>query len=93
MSLDGQFVHLATKAHGYIRVEEIALFEIGFFITSGQFDITAGDFLDISFHLDDVKWSFIELRVIVTEVKDEIIDAEFFNPPPYAKNLGFYLMG
>jgi len=90
--LDGQFVQPQTKTYGYMRVEELALTEMRFCMTSGQHSIGPGDYLDISFHLDDARRSLIERRVIVRGVEGEMIDAEFYNPPPYAKDLGFYLL-
>lgn len=91
VSLDGQFIQLRTKSYGFMRVEGISLLETGFTITS-QDDIRVGDYLDVSFHLDDSKWTLIERRVVVRNVKDKQIDAEFYNPPPFAPDLGFYLM-
>ena len=91
VSLDGEFVLLRTKSYGHMKVEGISLLEMGFTITSRQY-VQVGDFLDITFHLDDLKRSLIERRVVVRKVNGKQIDAEFYNPPPYAKNLGFYLM-
>lgn len=90
--LDGRFVKPMSKTSGTMRVEEIALTEIGFCVTSGESRIQPGDFLEISFHLDDALHSLVERRIIVRSVKDDQIDAEFYNPPPYAKDLGFYLL-
>jgi len=91
VSLDGEFVLVRTGSHGHMRVEGISLLEMGFTITSGH-QIRVGDFLDISFHLDDSKRSQVKRRVLVRKVHGRQIDAEVYNPPPYAKNLGFYLM-
>ena len=91
VSLDGDFVLLRTKSYGHMKVEGISLLEMGFTITSRQY-VQVGDFIDITFHLDDLKRSLIERRVVVRKVNGKQIDAEFYNPPPYAKNLGFYLM-
>ena len=91
VSLDGEFILLRTKSYGHMKVEGISLLEMGFTITSRQY-VQVGDFLDITFHLDDLKRSLIERRVVVRKVNGKQIDAEFYNPPPYAKNLGFYLM-
>ena len=91
VSLDGEFVILSTKTKGNMIVNGISLLEMGFTVTSGHY-LRVGDFLDIAFHLDDLKRSLVERRVVVRNVQDKQIDAEFYNPPPYAKNLGFYLM-
>lgn len=89
--LEGEFVALKTKSRGRMRVKGVSLFEIGLVVLSGHY-IQVGDFLDISFRLDDPKRSLIERRVLVQAVKGQQIDAEVYNPPPYAKELGFYLM-
>ncbi len=91
VSLEGEFVLLRTKSYGHMRVEGISLLETGFTIISKQY-VQVGDFMDIKFHLDDLKRSLVERRVVVRKVTGKHIDAEFYNPPPYAKNLGFYLM-
>ncbi|MCF8145467.1 MAG: HDOD domain-containing protein [Deltaproteobacteria bacterium] len=91
VSLDGEFVLLSSKSHGRMRVEGISLLEIGFTITSGH-QIRIGEFIDLSFRLDDPKRSLVKRRVVVRKVENKQIDAEVYNPPPYAKNLGFYLM-
>ena len=91
VSLDGEFVMVRTKIQGHMIVTGISLLEMGFIVTSGH-TLRVGDFLDISFHLDDLKGSLVERRVVVRNIKGKQVDAEFYNPPPYAKNLGFYLM-
>ncbi len=91
VSLDGKFVLHRTKSPGRMRVDGISMLEMGFTITSNH-DVRIGDFLDVSFHLDDSKRSLIERRVLVRKVHGQQIDTEVYNPPPYAKNLGFYLM-
>ncbi|WP_031388795.1 HDOD domain-containing protein [Desulfonatronum thiodismutans] len=90
--LDGVLEHPSAKSYGNILVEEIALTEIGFRVTTGPLNVKPGDFLEVSFRLDDTLHSLIERRVIVRSVQGEQVDAEFYNPPPYAKDLGFYLL-
>lgn len=90
--LDGVFEHPSVKSYGNILVEEIALTEIGFRVTTGPLNVKPGDLLEVSFRLDDALHSLIERRVIVRSVQGEQVDAEFYNPPPYAKDLGFYLL-
>jgi hypothetical protein len=38
------------------------------------------------------KKSLVKRRIVVREIKGNFINADFYNPPPYAKKLGFYLM-
>lgn len=89
--LEGEFVLLRTKLQSRMRVSGISLLEMGFTITSGH-PIRVGDFLDISFRLDDSKRSLVKRQAVVRKIEGKHVDAEFYNPPPYAKNLGFYLM-
>ncbi|WP_028571106.1 HDOD domain-containing protein [Desulfonatronum lacustre] len=90
--LDGVFERPSANSYGNILVEELALTEIGFRVTTGPLNIKPGDFLEVSFRLDDTLHSLIERRVVVRSVQGEQVDAEFYNPPPYAKDLGFYLL-
>jgi len=39
-----------------------------------------------------VKRSTIERRIVVRTIQDNYAEADFYNPPPYDKNLGFYFM-
>lgn len=91
VSLDGQFIQIGTKTHGLLRVKGLSMLEAGFMVLSDH-EIHPGSFLDISFHLDDAKWSLIERRVIIKNVTGNHVDAEFYNPPPYSPDLGFYLL-
>ncbi len=91
VSLGGSFIRLKTGASGSIRVEKISLVAIGFRILKSH-RIKVNDFLDIQFVLDDITKHLIKRRVVVREVKGDYFEADFYNPPPYAKNLGFYLI-
>lgn len=91
VSLGGEFIRLKTRESGHIRVERLSLSAIGFRISKSH-RIQVNDFLDIHFILDDIKKSMVERRIVVRSIKGNYIDADFYNPPPYAKKLGFYLM-
>ena len=91
VSLKGNFIHLKTKESGHMMIEKLSMVSIGFKITKSH-HIKVNDFLDIQFTLDNMKKSLIERRIVVRRIKNNYIDAEFYNPPPYAKSLGFYLM-
>jgi len=91
VSLAGEFIRLKTRESGHIRVEKLSLLAIGFRISRSH-RIRVNDFLDIQFILDDINKSLVKRRIVVRKVNGNYIDAEFYNPPPYAKNLGFYLM-
>lgn len=91
VSLGGRFVRLKTGESGHMRVERLALLSIGFRIARSH-RIRVNDFLDIHFTLDDLKKNLVERRIVVREINGNFVKADFYNPPPYAKNLGFYLM-
>ncbi len=91
VSFGGSFIRLKTGESGHIRVERVSLVAIGFRISKSH-RIKTNDFLDIQFVLDDIKKSLIKRRVVVREIKGNYFKADFYNPPPFAKNLGFYLM-
>jgi diguanylate cyclase (GGDEF)-like protein len=91
VSLSGNFVRLKTGESGHIRVEQISLESIGCRISRSH-HIQINDFLDIRFFLDDIKKSLIKRRGVVREIKGNYIKADFYNPPPFAKNLGFYML-
>ena len=88
--LQGQFRRLKTGEFGKIRVEQVSLSAIGFRISKSH-RIHVNDFLDIEFNLDDIKRSLIKRRAVVRQIQGNYIYAKFYNPPPYAKNLGFYI--
>lgn len=91
VSLPGEYRHLRSKVTGHIRVESVSQVAIGFQCLMPH-RIKVNEFIDVQFNLDDQKNSMVERRAVVKEIKDRYIDAEFYNPPPYSANLGFYLM-
>ncbi|MBU2481693.1 MAG: HDOD domain-containing protein, partial [Proteobacteria bacterium] len=91
VSLGGEFVRLKTRESGHMQIEKLSLSFIGFRISKSH-RIQVNDFLDIQFPLNDINKSLIQRRVVVREIKGNYIFADFYNPPPYAKQLGFFLM-
>lgn len=91
VSLGGRFIRLKTHESGHIRVERLSLESMGFRISKSH-RIQVNDFLDVYFILDDIKKSIIERRIVIRKIQGNLIFADFYNPPPYAKKLGFYLM-
>lgn len=91
VSLKGKFIRLKTKESGRITVEQLSMKAIGFRISKSH-RIQVNDFLDIHFFLDNKHKSLVERRIVIRTINGNYIDADFYNPPPYAKNLGFYLM-
>lgn len=91
VSLSGEFIRLKTRESGYLKVERLSMQSVGIRVSKpGRIELN--DFLDIKFILDDLKKSAIERRIMVREIKANYILADFYNPPPYSKELGFYLM-
>ena len=90
VSLQGKFKRLKTGEFGRVRVEQVSLTAVGFRISKSH-RIHVNDFLDIEFNLDDIKRALVKRRVVVRQIQGNYIYGEFYNPPPYAKNLGFYI--
>ena len=91
VSLVGQFIHPKTGQSVSIRVKELSLNAIAFTIQKPGM-LHPNDFLDVQFVLDDLKRSVIKRQVIIRKTDGNSIQGDFYNPPPYAKNLGFYLI-
>jgi len=91
VSLRGHCVYPNSKKPIQIRVERISMSAIGFRVPESK-KISPRDFLTIQFVLDDRKRSVIKRRIVVLEVDGNYIYADFYNPPPYDKDLGFYML-
>jgi two-component system cell cycle response regulator len=91
VSLKGNFIRLKTGGSGNIRIEQLTMDNIGLRISESH-SMRINEFLDIQFTLDNTKKSLVKRRIVVREIKGNFINAEFYNPPPFSKNLGFYLM-
>ena len=91
VSLSGEFIRLKTRESGHLQVERLSMTAVRFRVPKSN-RIEVNDFLDIRFSLDDLKKSVVERRAVVREIKATYILADFYNPPPYSKDLGFYLM-
>lgn len=89
--LSGDYRHFSKKEHGYIMVKDLSIHGIGF-ETMRPHNIEPDDILDVTFTLDDSKRSIIKRKVVIHLVEGRYLSAEFYNPPPYDKNMGFYLM-
>jgi len=91
VSLRGHCVYANSKKPIQIRVERISMSAIGFRIPESK-RISPRDFLTIQFVLNDRKRSMIKRRIVVLEVDGNYVYADFYNPPPYDKDLGFYML-
>ncbi|MCF8092530.1 MAG: HDOD domain-containing protein [Desulfotignum sp.] len=92
VSLMGHYQHPKKRRYVHIKVDRISIAAIEFRIPESE-ALSPRDFLNIQFVLDDKKRSVIKRQVIVREVDKRTVYGDFYNPPPYAKNLGFYLIG
>ncbi|MGD9731329.1 MAG: diguanylate cyclase [Desulfamplus sp.] len=90
--LPGDYTHYSKNDHGHITVKKISMKGIEFETMRQQHKIELDDILDVTFTLDDSKRSLIKRRVSIYGVKEKYIQAHYYNPPPYDKNLGFYFM-
>ena len=90
--LAGDFRHFSRKLFGRITVLDISMQGIEF-ETLKPHGFELADLLDISVTLDDAKKTVIKRRVTIRAIEGRHIAADFYNPPPYDKHLGFYLMG
>ncbi|MBF0378449.1 MAG: diguanylate cyclase [Desulfamplus sp.] len=90
--LAGDYTHFSKNDYGHITVKKLSMKGIEFETMRKQHKIDIYDIVDVTFNLDDNKRSLIKRRVRVDSVKDKIIEADFYNPPPYDKNLWFYFM-
>jgi diguanylate cyclase (GGDEF)-like protein len=91
VSLGGHFIHPQSRLSVSIRIKELSLNAIAFTIQKPDM-LGINDFLDVQFVLDDLKRSVIKRQIIIRKIEGENVQADFYNPPPYAKHLGFYLI-
>jgi diguanylate cyclase (GGDEF)-like protein len=80
-----------TKTRVSIKVARISMTAIGFRAAKPGM-ISPGDLLDVQFVLDDLKRSVIKRQIRVLEVDETYVYGTFYNPPPYDKDLGFYVL-
>ncbi|MBF0468391.1 MAG: diguanylate cyclase [Desulfamplus sp.] len=90
--LPGDYTHFNKNDHGHITVRRLSMRAIEFETMRQQHKIEPEDILDMTFTLDDSKRSLIKRRLRIDSVEEKYIKAQFYNPPPYDKNLGFYFM-
>ncbi len=89
--LMGSFIHSSKEFHGDITVRKLSTAGI-LFETTRPWPIKTDDLLDVKFTLDDRNRSRIRRQVIVKHMDEKSCEGVFYNPPPYDKNLGFYLI-
>ena len=92
VSLSGEYKHFTKKMFGRISVYDISMQGVGF-TTLLPHGFEVADLLDISVTLDDRKKTRIKRRVSIRIIEGQKIIADYYNPPPFDKDLGFYLMG
>ncbi len=90
VSLQGEFAFFKIQGRGSITVKELSMQRIGFQV-SNRHEVRPKDILDVKFTLKDKSRTVIKRRVIADVVKDGFVQGEFYNPPPYDKDLGFFI--
>lgn len=89
--LPGKYKDLNGPKRGDIIIKDLSIGGLGFSCDT-RHKIKPGDYLEVTFRLDDTKKSEITLNVIVRSVKDGFIGAERTDKQMYQSALGFYLM-
>ena len=92
VSLSGSFVNYTKKNHGELTIKLISTKGVSFETATGH-DIEKEDLLNIVFNLDNTKKTQIKRQLSIQTVGHHYYEATFYNPPPYDKDLGFYIMG
>jgi len=90
VSLQGEYTFFKIQGHGSITVKELSMQKIGF-QTSGRHEIRSKDILDVKFTLKNKNRSVIKRRVIVDTIDNDFVQGAFYNPPPFDKDLGFFI--
>ncbi|MCF8045650.1 MAG: diguanylate cyclase [Desulfarculaceae bacterium] len=90
-SLSGEFVRLNGRGKGDLQIRKISMQGVQFKIF-GRIRLIPEEIVDITFTLDNAKRSVIKRRVRLRSVNGNLANAVFYNPPPYDKALGMYLM-
>jgi len=91
VALIGEFKHFTKRMFGRIAVHDISMQGIGFTTLKPE-NFEVSDLLDVNVTLDDRKRTRIKRRVSIRIIEGQNIIADFYNPPPFDKRLGFYLM-
>jgi hypothetical protein len=90
--LDGEYVKVdAESVADRIIVRNLSRTGVGF-ETVGSHALQLGDLLWLRFTLDDRKRTKIRKKVVVKNIQDRFVGAEFCNLGPYESGIGFYLM-
>jgi hypothetical protein len=92
VDLKGKFINVKTGVKGSITIITISLGGIDFLSTTSELIIQKDHVLEVSFHLDDAKHTFIRRKVRVKSKDGNNIGAVFLEPQLYDKELGFYLL-
>ena len=94
VSLKGSFVHFVggqPKGKGAMTVVDISNSGMKLMLPPGE-SMAVGDMLKVEFRLDDPRRSLIKKRLIVRNVKANLVGAEFGPSETIDTSLGFYLL-
>ena len=92
VNYEGEYRNVKTGDSGRMANESLSLSGIDFINLTPVNLIMKNDLLDVSFHLDDSKKTFIQRKTKVTASDKDTINAVFIKFQLYDKDLGFYLM-
>jgi len=91
VSLSGTFISYDKKNHGNLTILSVSSIGISFKTPRGH-AFKKDDMLNVVFNLDDKNRSQIKRQVTIQTIDKNNYEATFYNPPPYDKNFGFYLI-
>jgi hypothetical protein len=92
VDIPGKISHLCTREERInINIVSLSVVGIGFFIND-VFYAKDGDICEIEFQLDDESNSVICEEIIIKNVNDRFVGAEFYHSDRYNYELDFYVM-
>jgi glutaredoxin len=93
VDLVGTYVHYVNgqpKGKGSLRVKDLSTSGLKLSINTSE-PLAVGDLLQVSFHLDNAKRSFIQKKLVIRNISLPYIGTEFAPTETLDKALGFYL--
>ena len=89
-NLRGSYSNINMNKTGFMRVKDVSYSGISFELEKKD-DLTAGDTLGVRFVLDDERKTEIHRAVVVKNVRDKLIGAEFCDNQVFDIELCYYL--
>ena len=95
VNLPGTYEHMkdgATTDRGGMKITDVSAGGVKLKLNVPPHNLQVGDHLNIEFHLDDSKRTFIKKDVVVRNADGIYVGVAFRSADPYDPVLGFYLM-